>query len=206
MKTGHLKTILVAAVLLSQSTCGVVSQPPKLLPSASRDIRRTVTHDHRARSYLLHIPRGYHPERPTPAVLVFHGGLSNAENMRQTTKMHVVADTAGAGLAQNPHHLRSWRKIACPHQFYLRRGHDRLLGPAERLRPRSASYCTQTGNVRQSIYSHCNQDASVQLVTVVGGGHAWPGGEPAWRGGDVPTREINASEVLWAFFAAHPKQ
>jgi polyhydroxybutyrate depolymerase len=65
---------------------------------------------------------------------------------------------------------------------------------------------TQTGNIRQSIYSQCNQDATVQLIIVVGGGHAWPGGEPAWKGGDVPTQEINASEVLWAFFAAHPKQ
>jgi len=312
MKSGRLTTTLVAAVLLSQSASGVASQPPKLPASASRDILRTVTHDHRARSYLVHLPPGYHPERPTPAVLVFHGGLGSAENARHTTQMHVVADTAGFvviypnGTGRSGDRLLTWNGGRCcgfaaaqrvddvgfvralladlqtvvnvdPRRIYAagisngaimayrlacelsdriaaigavagtqnldtcapdrpvpvlhihgdRDGHVPYHGGVgERSRARVSftsvedtigfwvrhngcgpeARVTQTGNIRQSIYGQCNQDARVQLITVVGGGHAWPGGEPAWRGGDVPTREMNASEVLWAFFAAHPKR
>jgi polyhydroxybutyrate depolymerase len=37
-----------------------------------------------------------------------------------------------------------------------------------------------------------------------GGGHAWPGGEKVDLpvGGDLPTRDIDASETMWAFFSA----
>ncbi|MBI3738357.1 MAG: hypothetical protein HY258_04860, partial [Chloroflexi bacterium] len=46
----------------------------------------------------------------------------------------------------------------------------------------------------------------VELYTIVGGGHAWPGGNgPAWPGGDQPTQTISATKIMWDFFAAHPK-
>lgn len=64
---------------------------------------------------------------------------------------------------------------------------------------------TQSGSIRHTVYSGCQHNAAVELYTVVGGGHAWPGGEPGWRGGDAPTSELNASQVLWDFFAAHPQ-
>lgn len=64
---------------------------------------------------------------------------------------------------------------------------------------------TQTGSVRHTVYSDCRQNAAVELYTVVGGGHAWPGGEPGWRGGDGPTDELNASQAIWDFSTAHPK-
>jgi len=64
---------------------------------------------------------------------------------------------------------------------------------------------TQNDSIRHTVYSGCRQDAAVELYTVVGGGHAWPGGQPGWRGGDVPTTELDASQVIWNFFAAHPQ-
>lgn len=57
----------------------------------------------------------------------------------------------------------------------------------------------------------CGDDGAVQLYTVIGGGHVWPGaypvdldakpGEPARVG--YTTRQLNASEVIWEFFEVH---
>jgi polyhydroxybutyrate depolymerase len=44
------------------------------------------------------------------------------------------------------------------------------------------------------------------LYRVEGGGHTWPGGKqytsPVLVG--TTNRDINATEQIWAFFAAHP--
>ena len=69
----------------------------------------------------------------------------------------------------------------------------------------STPQVTQNGSIRHTVYSGCQQNAAVELYTVVGGGHAWPGGQPGWKGGDVPTTELDASQVIWDFFTAHPQ-
>lgn len=53
-------------------------------------------------------------------------------------------------------------------------------------------------------------DADVVLCTVEGGGHSWPGGEPNVGVIDCPedgaqSTTFDASEVMYAFFAAHPR-
>lgn len=59
-------------------------------------------------------------------------------------------------------------------------------------------------DVTRREYTDCADDATVVLYTIRGGGHTWPGGGPlseAWVG---PTnREIDASNLMWAFFRAH---
>jgi polyhydroxybutyrate depolymerase len=53
-------------------------------------------------------------------------------------------------------------------------------------------------------WSECTDDAAVELCTVEGGGHTWPGG------GDFPpflghkTTDLSATATLLDFFAAHP--
>ena len=46
------------------------------------------------------------------------------------------------------------------------------------------------------------------LYTIAGQGHAWPGGVPGIRNGnvDAPTREISATDLMVDFFLAHPKR
>jgi polyhydroxybutyrate depolymerase len=55
-------------------------------------------------------------------------------------------------------------------------------------------------------YVHCADDAAVVLLTVRGGGHTWPGGEPLpeWFVGPT-SRSIDATQEMWAFFKAHPR-
>lgn len=61
-------------------------------------------------------------------------------------------------------------------------------------------------SVRLASFHACTPGTDVQLYTIVGGGHTWPGGLqylPAALIGRT-NRDIDASELIWAFFKAHP--
>ncbi len=61
-------------------------------------------------------------------------------------------------------------------------------------------------DIRHDTYSNCANGTAIELYNIVDGGHAWPGGNgPAWPGGDQPTHTISATDLMWNFFAAHPK-
>ncbi len=58
------------------------------------------------------------------------------------------------------------------------------------------------GDVSGSAYSDCQMNADVQLYTIAGGGHTWPGSSIALPLGKT-TQDINATETMWKFFQAH---
>lgn len=61
-------------------------------------------------------------------------------------------------------------------------------------------------DIQHDMYSNCANGTNVELYTIVGGKHAWPGSDgPAWNGGDLPTKTISATELIWDFFVKHPK-
>ena len=61
-------------------------------------------------------------------------------------------------------------------------------------------------DIQHDTYTNCADGTAVELYTIVGGKHAWPGSNgPAWLGGDQPTQTISATKLMWDFFAAHPK-
>ncbi|MCD4686001.1 MAG: dienelactone hydrolase family protein [Anaerolineae bacterium] len=56
--------------------------------------------------------------------------------------------------------------------------------------------------VRRERYVPCAEGTVVELIVVEGGGHTWPGGYqyfPWWLIGHT-SRDIDANEVIWAFF------
>jgi polyhydroxybutyrate depolymerase len=60
----------------------------------------------------------------------------------------------------------------------------------------------QKGEVTGETWGGCRDGADVTLYTIAGKGHSWPGSAmPA----QITTRDIDATDVIWAFFAAHPK-
>ncbi len=63
---------------------------------------------------------------------------------------------------------------------------------------------TRTGDAESRVYA-CTSGA-VEVLAVLGGGHAWPGGERGSANGDAPSRTVDATEAIWAFFAAHPRR
>jgi polyhydroxybutyrate depolymerase len=61
------------------------------------------------------------------------------------------------------------------------------------------------GNILIETHTDCEGGADVVLVTIVDGGHAWPGARERLVGDD-PTQDISANQMMLEFFLAHPKQ
>jgi polyhydroxybutyrate depolymerase len=62
-----------------------------------------------------------------------------------------------------------------------------------------------TDIIRHDTWTGCKKSMAVELYTLIGGKHAWPGGQAGWPDSDQPTMTISASQLIWEFFAAHPK-
>lgn len=64
-------------------------------------------------------------------------------------------------------------------------------------------------HVTLRAFTDCKQGSEVQLYEVEGGGHSWPGsaGSAGYESLLGPTTmEINANDLIWAFFEKHPLQ
>jgi polyhydroxybutyrate depolymerase len=93
----------------------------------------------------------------------------------------------------------------------------RLLGviPYDGVRASLAAWAKHNGcgnaaaprNLRGSValetFADC--DADTQLYVINGGGHTWPGAMPIASLGPT-TPDIDAAELMWAFFEAHPRK
>jgi polyhydroxybutyrate depolymerase len=66
--------------------------------------------------------------------------------------------------------------------------------------PRETS---KKGDVTCTTYDGCKGGAEINLCTVVGGGHTWPGGVPVPSLGHTTTN-IVATDAMWNFFVKHP--
>jgi polyhydroxybutyrate depolymerase len=56
----------------------------------------------------------------------------------------------------------------------------------------------------------CPQGRAVELITISGAGHQWPGSTPKpvlekVLGLDTPSAALSATDTFWQFFAAHPR-
>ena len=49
----------------------------------------------------------------------------------------------------------------------------------------------------------CADNRSVVLITIEGGRHQWPGGTTFLERGDPTSPALNATQIIWQFFAAH---
>ena len=68
---------------------------------------------------------------------------------------------------------------------------------------------TTSGVVTTSI-AQCPAGRAVELITIAGAGHQWPGAIPdplaqKLLHTDPPSTALNATQVIWAFFAAHAR-
>ena len=61
-----------------------------------------------------------------------------------------------------------------------------------------------SAHVSLTTYPGCRNRDKVQLYSIKGGGHTWPGSTAKFgRSLGTTTHEISANELLWKFFAAH---
>lgn len=122
-------------------------------------------------------PGACEPARPVP-VIAFHG-----------TADDIVPYLGGGGRDITFPPIETWAA-----GWAARNGCD---AEPEALAP--------VGVVSGVEYVNCEEDAAVMLYTIEGGGHTWPGGAelPAFIVG-VTNDDVNASEMMWEFFTAHP--
>ena len=59
--------------------------------------------------------------------------------------------------------------------------------------------------VRRTAYAGCGGGRDVELYTIEGGGHTWPGGPRSGPAVGRVTRDIDATTTIWSFFSSHPK-
>ncbi|MFA5314797.1 MAG: PHB depolymerase family esterase [Candidatus Omnitrophota bacterium] len=65
----------------------------------------------------------------------------------------------------------------------------------------------ERGRVKIKSWPFCVQGTAVSLYSIIGGGHAWPGGTSERMWGDPPEiGGISATEIIWDFFDRHPKK
>jgi polyhydroxybutyrate depolymerase len=89
-------SLILAAAILLCFLASCASQTPESTPTpesipAVEEIR-TLDHDGRERTYLLHVPDGLHENEPVPLVFAFHGGGGNGSGMNSLTKFDKLAD------------------------------------------------------------------------------------------------------------------
>jgi polyhydroxybutyrate depolymerase len=63
----------------------------------------------------------------------------------------------------------------------------------------------QDGPVTTERWTSCSNRTAVELITIDGAGHSWPGGERMAAILDEPSDALDATSVIWQFFAAHPR-
>jgi polyhydroxybutyrate depolymerase len=68
----------------------------------------------------------------------------------------------------------------------------------------AAAESTQ-GELHVETHVGCKDGTAVVFYVIVGGGHAWPGGEQMAFFLDKPSTAMDATAEIWKFFAAHPK-
>ena len=59
------------------------------------------------------------------------------------------------------------------------------------------------GAVRARAIRVVRGGSEVELVTIEGGGHSWPGGDRLARFLDPPSPALDATDEIWRFFARH---
>ncbi|HTJ36229.1 MAG TPA: PHB depolymerase family esterase [Dactylosporangium sp.] len=87
-----------------------------------------------------------------------------------------------------PDQIENWRKVA-----------------------RCAAAQTHTAGSVTTSLAHCPDGRDVELITIAGAGHQWPGGTPMpavekLLGLPPPSTALNATDVIWQFFSAHRRQ
>jgi polyhydroxybutyrate depolymerase len=55
-------------------------------------------------------------------------------------------------------------------------------------------------------YTNCAEGADVEFYVIEDGGHTWPGATHEMPDMGTTTHSITASELVWDFFAAHPRR
>ena len=92
-----------------------------------------------------------------------------------------------------------------PGKAFAVNGNPRVDGPPSRRPPPTSS----TAGTVTTETAGCADGRTVELISVAGAGHQWPGGQPSpladLAGIPEPSTAVNATDTIWQFFVQHPR-
>jgi polyhydroxybutyrate depolymerase len=166
---------------------------------------------------------------PVDAGRVYATGISNGGIMAytlacRTSVFAAIGPDSATELGSCPAprplsviHIHGTADTRIPYQGGEGQGVAHIDGPSVpslSARWRAIDHCavpvvTTAGTVTTSAAS-CPAGRAVELITIAGAGHQWPGSasKPLIQrilGTDPPSTALNATQVIWQFFAAHPR-
>jgi polyhydroxybutyrate depolymerase len=133
-----------------------------------------------------------HPSSPFAAMAVV-GGLRAPVTCPAGRAVPVLA-FHGTADSMNPYngHGQSYWTYSVPAAATRWAGYDGCTGTPVTVRP--------FPSVAVTGYGGCHDAASVELYTLIGKGHRWPGVETLAGAGTA----FDANAIMWRFFSAHP--
>lgn len=72
-----------------------------------------------------------------------------------------------------------------------------------RCNPQPAT--SQFNEIQHEVWDGCEGGSSVEMYTIIGGKHTWPGSEARRVSGVESNHSISATRLIWEFFAGHAK-
>jgi polyhydroxybutyrate depolymerase len=166
---------------------------------------------------------------PVDAARVYATGISNGGIMAYTLACRtsvfaaIGPDSATElGSCPAPHplsviHIHGTADTRIPYQGGEGQGVAHIDGPSVpslNARWRDIDHCAapavSTRGVVTTSTASCPAGRAVELITIAGAGHQWPGSAPRplvqrILGTDPPSTALNATQVIWQFFASHPR-
>jgi polyhydroxybutyrate depolymerase len=166
---------------------------------------------------------------PLDANRVYATGMSNGGIMAYTLACRTpifaaIGPVAATQLAGRPPpdavsviHIHGTADRNIPYNGGPGSGAARINGPSAptlNARWRAANHCrppvTSTNGVVTRAVAQSPGGRSVELVTIAGAGHQWPGAVPMPAAQrllplDPPSTALDATRAIWRFFAAHPR-
>src|SRR5271154_6126154 len=114
----HAMTLRLSLLFLPLLLCAVVAAKEQPDPLGPGDHTRTLMMGEQKRTYLVHVPKGYDPKKPTPVVLALHGAMMNGPMMVWFSGLNKTSDKAGfivgfsSGMGTGP--FLTWNAGAFP--------------------------------------------------------------------------------------------
>jgi polyhydroxybutyrate depolymerase len=166
---------------------------------------------------------------PVDAARVYATGISNGGIMAYTLACRTAVFAAigpdsatELGGCPSPHplsviHIHGTADKRVPYQGGEGEGVAHIDGPSvpslnARWRDidRCAAPAVRTAGAVTTSTASCPAGRAVELIAIAGAGHQWPGSAPRpliqrLLGSDPPSTALNATQVIWQFFAAHPR-
>jgi polyhydroxybutyrate depolymerase len=168
-------------------------------------------------------------EVPVNPSRVYATGISNGGIMAYTLACHTtifaaIGPDSGTELGSCPDpapisviHIHGTADTKIPYNGGPGEGVAHIDGPAIpalNASWRSIDHCAtpaiKTAGVVTTSSASCPDSRTVELITIAGAGHQWPGATPNVLAQkllhtDPPSTALNATQVIWQFFAAHPR-